>query len=148
MIDGQHRLNAIILANVTLRMMVTFGLPSQIEGKPATTMDAVDRGATRTVADQLKIQHGMADGKRIATITATIAALCLGERTRRMSVALTLEVHKIFQEEIAIVLPYQPKSVEARGLRSLAVFGAFALALRISPSQRHSSLSGERKKRE
>src|SRR5258708_2556984 len=49
LIDGQHRLHAIILSGRTVRMMVTFGLPSKIEGKEMTTMDCVDRGATRSV---------------------------------------------------------------------------------------------------
>jgi hypothetical protein len=55
LIDGQHRLSAIVLANKTVRMMVTFGLPSQIAGKQMTTMDAVDRGATRSVGQTLDV---------------------------------------------------------------------------------------------
>jgi hypothetical protein len=56
LIDGQHRLKAVIMSGVTVRTMVTFGLPSVIDGREMTTMDAVDRGRTRSVADQLKIQ--------------------------------------------------------------------------------------------
>jgi len=50
LIDGQHRLHAIVRCDKTIRMMVTFGLPSVIEGKQMTTMDCVDRGRTRSSA--------------------------------------------------------------------------------------------------
>ena len=126
MIDGQHRCHAVILAGVTVKMMVTFGLPSIIAGHAATTMDAVDRGATRSVGDQLAIQHGMAEARKIATLTATIAGLCLGERTRRMSVALTLEVYALYKNEITYVLKHQSKE---KGLRPLGVLAAFAFAM-------------------
>lgn len=85
LIDGQHRLHAIVRSGVTVRMMVTFGLKSRIAGKEMTTMDAVDRGRTRSVADQLKIQHGMKDGSAIAQVCVSLGALCYGERTRRLS---------------------------------------------------------------
>jgi hypothetical protein len=73
LIDGQHRLHAIVMSGVTIRMMVTFGLPSKIERKEMTTMDAVDRGATRSVGDQLTIQHGFSNGSITASICATLA---------------------------------------------------------------------------
>ena len=47
LIDGQHRLHAVIRSGKTVRMMVTFGLASVIPGKEVTTMDAVDRGRPR-----------------------------------------------------------------------------------------------------
>ena len=97
LIDGQHRLKAVVLAGKAVRMMVTFGLPSIISGSEMTTMDAVDRGATRSVADQLTIQHGMKNSGIIASVSRSIAALCSNERTRRLSVGQTLEIYRAFQ---------------------------------------------------
>ncbi len=126
LIDGQHRLHAIIRAGMTVRMMVTFGLPSVIEGREMTTMDAVDRGRTRSVADQLKIQHGIKDGSAIAQIAATLGSTCCGERTRRLSVQQTLEIYRAFEEPISYVLLQRPREV---GLRSIGVLAGFAFAL-------------------
>ncbi|HEV2210835.1 MAG TPA: hypothetical protein VG167_18840 [Verrucomicrobiae bacterium] len=86
LIDGQHRLHAIVMAKMTVRMMVTFGVPSKIDGKEMTTMDAVDRGATRSVGDQLTIQHGLKHGSITASVCSAVGSLCFGERTRRLSV--------------------------------------------------------------
>lgn len=126
LIDGQHRLHAIVLSGVTVRMMVTFGLPSKIEGKEMTTMDAVDRGATRSVADQLTIQHGMNNGSITASICAALASLCYGERTRRLSVGQTLEVFREFEPAVLYVIEHRTKQT---GLRTTGVLAGFAFAM-------------------
>jgi len=126
LIDGQHRLRAIIRADKTIRMMVTFGLPSKIEGTEMTTMDAVDRGRTRSVADQLKIQHGLKDGSAIAQICSSIGSLCYGQRTRRLSVGQTLEVFRAFEHAVRHVISH--RSLEP-GLRQVGVLAGFAFAL-------------------
>lgn len=126
LIDGQHRLHAVILAKATVRMMVTFGLPSKIDGKEMTTMDAVDRGATRSVGDQLAIQHGIRYGSTTASICAAIASICFGERTRRLSVGQTLEVYRAFEHCVDYVIENKSKAV---GLRSTGVLAGFAFAM-------------------
>jgi hypothetical protein len=126
LIDGQHRLLAVVKSGVSVRMMVTFNLPSHIGGKQVTTMDAVDRGRTRSVGDQLKIQHKMKDGTVIAGACATLANICYGERTRRLSVGHTLAILQEFEPAVLWVIERRSKQV---GLRSTGVLGAFAFAL-------------------
>jgi hypothetical protein len=126
LIDGQHRLSAIVMCGLTIRMMVTFGLPSQIAGKQMTTMDAVDRGKTRSVADQLKIQHGMKNGSAIAMICASIATMCHDDRTRRLTVGQTLDIYREFQDAIDWVIDFRPS---APGLRAKGVIAACAFAV-------------------
>ena len=126
LIDGQHRLRAIVLSRVTVRMMVTFGLPSQIAGKEMTTMDAVDRGRPRSVADQLTIQHGMKHGTMVAAICTALGGLCYGERTRRLTVGQTIEVFRQFEEGIHYVIEHRSREI---GLRSTGVLAGFAFAL-------------------
>lgn len=126
LIDGQHRLQAIVKSGVTVRMMVTFGLPSVIAGREMTTMDCVDRGRPRSVADQLKIQHGMRDGGVLASMCAALASLCCGERTRRLSVGQTLDVFRAFEEPVLWVIQHKSKLA---GLRSAGVLAAFAFAI-------------------
>lgn len=126
LIDGQHRLHAIIRSGITVRMMVTFGLPSDIEGREMTTMDAVDRGRTRSVADQLKIQHGLKHGGIIAGICTRIATLCNDTRTRRLSVQQTLEIYRAFEDQVNHVIAHRSKE---HGLRQIGVCAAFAFAM-------------------
>jgi hypothetical protein len=126
LIDGQHRLRAIVLSGRTIRMMVTFGLPSKIDGKEMTTMDAVDRGRTRSVADQLTIQHGMKKSTITASICAALASLCFGERTRRLSVGQTLEVYREFEKAVSYVIEHRSKKP---GIKTAGVLAGFALAL-------------------
>jgi hypothetical protein len=126
LIDGQHRLHAIARSGVTIRMMVTFGLPSAVAGKEMTTMDAVDRGRTRSVADQLKIQHGMKDGSAIAAVCKSIAAICSQERTRRLSVGQTLEIFRAFESPVKWVIAHRSKEA---GLRQMGLLAGFAFAI-------------------
>lgn len=126
LIDGQHRLRAIVLSGKTIRMMVTFGLRSKISGSLMTTMDAVDRGRTRSVADQLKIQHGLKNGTLIAAICMSLAGICSAQRTRRLSVGQSLDIYRLFEKPIDWVILHRPKE---HGLRQTGVAAAFAFAL-------------------
>jgi hypothetical protein len=131
LIDGQHRLHAVILSGLeSVRMMVTFGLPSKIDGHEMTTMDAVDRGACRSVADQLKIQHGLKNGSVIAMICNSIAPICSQERTRRLSVGQTLEIYRAFESEIKWVMAHRSRET---GLRQAGVTAGFAFAIATEP---------------
>ena len=126
LIDGQHRLMAVVKSRCTVRMMVTFNLPAKIEGHEMTTMDCVDRGCTRSVADQLKIQHGLKSGGQIAQVTSTLAHLCIGERMRRMSVGQTLEIYREFKVEMDFIIANRSKMP---GLKSAGVLGGFVFVL-------------------
>ena len=126
LIDGQHRLLAIVLCGLTIRMMVTFGLPSRIEGKTMTTMDAVDRGKARSIADQLTIQHGFKNASITASVCASLSSLCFGERTRRLSVGQTLDVFHEFEASVLFVIEHRSKEI---GLKTAGVLAGFAFAI-------------------
>lgn len=125
LIDGQHRLKAVALSECTVRMMVTFGMPSKVKGSRMTGMDTVDRGKPRSVADQLKIQHGMKDGTLITSICTRIAGMCTPERTRRLTVGEILDIHDTFREGVDWIIPKKPK---IHGLKQAGVLAAFAFA--------------------
>lgn len=125
LVDGQHRLLAILMSRRTVRLMVTFGLPSKVEGTRMVGMDVVDRGKTRSVADQLKIQHNIHGGSVLAMICNRLAALCSPERTRRLSVGEVLDIHDAFREGIDWMIENKPR---AHGLKQAGVLAAFAFA--------------------
>lgn len=125
LIDGQHRLSAVQRHGKPVRMMVTLGLPSAIAGTEMTTMDCVDRGRPRSVADQLKIQHSLKEGSLIASVSASVAHLCVGEKLRRLSVGQTLDIYRAFQPGMDYVIAHR---VKTSGLKSAALLAAFAFA--------------------
>lgn len=129
LIDGQHRLMAVVKSRKTVRMMVTFGLKSKIEGSAMTTMDCVDRGRTRSVADQLKIQHGYKNGTQIAQVASALAGFC-HESIRRPSVDATLKIYELFKVEMDYVIANRSK---LPGLRSAGVLAGFVFALAAQP---------------
>lgn len=125
LVDGQHRLLAIVMSGSKVRLMVTFGLPSKIEGTRMVGMDVVDRGKTRTVADQLKIQHGIHGGSILAMICNRLAAICSPERTRRLSVGEILDIHDHFKAGVDWMIEARPRE---HGLKQAGVLAAFAFA--------------------
>lgn len=64
LIDGQHRLSAIVEAGIPVRMLVTTNLPRE-------SMVAMDRGAVRDTGDTLHLLHGI-DNARFKTSLARI----------------------------------------------------------------------------
>lgn len=126
LIDGQHRLTAVIMAGVPVRMMVTTGLPGREEGHATSTMDVIDRGAPRSIGNQLKIQHGFAEPHTIAALCTTLGNLCAPEKTRRMTVSQVLAIHAAYADPIKWILPLRSKAV---GLRGIGVLAGFVFAL-------------------
>ena len=126
LIDGQHRLLAVIMAGIPVELMVTRGLATAEGCAPgAGVMDVIDRGRGRSVGNQLQLAHGIRNGT-VAKVCKTLATLCSPHRTRKLSVAETLLVYRAFQKPVDWVLERAPK---AHGLRAAGVLGAFAFAM-------------------
>lgn len=125
LLDGQHRLEAIVRTGKTVRMLATFGLPEKVDGMDLFTRDAIDRGQGRTVADQLRLQHGIAQAPAVAMISASLAGLCMGERVRRLGVGHTLAVYRAFEKQVEWVVEARSRE---KGLRRAGVLAAFAFA--------------------
>lgn len=70
LIDGQHRIYAIIVAGVPVRIMVTTGLPRR-SGR-IETIDSIDGGRVRSNADKLHM-HGVTNANLAAASVTCIA---------------------------------------------------------------------------
>ena len=125
LIDGQHRLLAIIKSNTPCVLFVSFGWPVKIKGKTMTRKDIIDRGKPRSVPDQLKIEHGIKEGRLVAMVARTVASVCFGERVTSLSVGQTLDTYHAFKAGIDFVIARRSKT---HGLRAAGVLAAFALA--------------------
>jgi hypothetical protein len=126
LLNGQHRLSAIVASGQTVRLLVTFSVPARIKGSEVKPMDLMDTGLPRSISDQLKIQHGLSGGSILAAIVRSILYFALPQRTWKLSVAEVLMVYRLFEPGITFVQQHRPKD---HGLRQAGVLAAFALAL-------------------
>jgi hypothetical protein len=82
--DGQHRLEGIVRAKRPVLMLVSTGWPTA-QGKKKT-MDAVNMGVNRSLADQLHLQHDINPkeaGHIVRICNAIAAAACGSSRITR-----------------------------------------------------------------
>ena len=81
LLDGQHRLNAVVEAGVTVPMIVVRDIPPEV-------MPTVDAGAKRTYADALKIQ-GEENTSVLAAVTRRAVLWTRGYRMKTGSMTPT-----------------------------------------------------------
>ncbi len=132
LIDGQHRLHSIVESGVTVRMLVTRGIPA--ETGSMQTMDAVDRGAVRGVADQLQLQHGYRNSAQVAGCGSAIAQLTLQKWLGRITVPQMLKVLEIYGRHIEPVIQVANNS-KIKVFRRAPVNGPLALARVVAPQR-------------
>jgi hypothetical protein len=81
LLDGQHRLSAVVQASVTVPMIVVSNIPPEV-------MATVDAGAKRTYADALKLQ-GEENTSVLAAVTRRAVLWSGGYRTKTGSMTPT-----------------------------------------------------------
>lgn len=101
LIDGQHRLQALVRAKSPVLMLVSSGWPAEKEKRK--TMDAVDRGRARTLADQLHLQHDVPKKQagEVVKICNALAAAAFGlSRVSKSTTDTILAVFALYKPEI------------------------------------------------
>lgn len=68
LLDGQHRLTAIVESGVSIWMIVVYG-------QPRANMAVIDRGVSRKTTDTLKIIYGMDHAKTRATVGRLVLSM-------------------------------------------------------------------------
>lgn len=122
LIDGQHRLAAITKAGVPAQMLVTSGVTAN--GKSFKAQDIIDRGALRSLADQLSISTGLKNAFITTAAVRWIVKVFMNHANATVSAGNVLEILGMYGEQIAEV--YQrvaPTDVFKKGwiLGSLAI---------------------------
>lgn len=100
LMDGQHRLKAIIRSDTTVRMMVTTGIQKPAFGQ--TPMDVIDRQKARSIGNQLQIEHGIKQAYKKANIISNIASVCYPklDGTSKITFHQALSVYRMFESQI------------------------------------------------
>lgn len=141
LIDGQHRLAALAESNQSITFLVSTGWPTRQTSTRNTTMDTVDRGLNRSVADQLGLQHNLEDARYVVSYATVITKLCNGVRGKavRMSTGITLGVVEQFAEGLKFAVHARTNST---GLRIAGLWGAVAFAHAVYPDKMEAFVRG------
>jgi hypothetical protein len=134
LIDGQHRLHGIVEAKKSVLIFVSTGWPLTVNGK-LKTMDTVDRGVNRSLADQLHLQHGLdpRSAARVVQICNSIAAICFGYgRVRKSTTESILAVFAIYKSEIQWLLD---NPVQQHGIKQSLVMACLVFARALWPEK-------------
>ena len=94
LIDGQHRLTAIVRANVSVRSLVTTGVPhsQRCNGIVLQTFEAIDSGKPRSTG-QMIAMSGWPNGNKVAAVVRSLGNWASGsEEWIAMSTAQTEKV--------------------------------------------------------
>ena len=103
LLDGQHRLWAIVFANIPIEFMVTRGLPVEKDGK--FTMDAIDRNRVRTTGQQMQLCHSIKNGNVVAAAMRAIGSMCNPRvQKERLSTATSLIIYEIYGPDVEELL--------------------------------------------
>lgn len=99
LVDGQHRLHAVILAGCSVLMMVVRGVALE------SVLNAVDQGTIRTPGQAL-IMRGVANGTLVAAISRNVGVLTSADLqyTARLGGAGVEEIRTLYAESIAFVV--------------------------------------------
>ena len=129
LIDGQHRLWAVIRSGVTVPMMVTKGIPHNGSGSGIYTIDAIDRGKERGIGQQLQLRHDVQNGNLVAAVSRGVLWLCsasIKTMVGRFSVGNALRVMEIYGGEIRYAIEKRSRDHRVRNSFTIAS-AAFAM---------------------
>jgi hypothetical protein len=127
LIDGHHRLNAVVKSRATVTMLVSTGWPVKPKNTQATTMDTVDRGCVRSLRDQLELQHGITNAKDIVQLSAALTAIIAGHlRASKQSTSTILRIVELYQPQFQW---FSENACRQQGLRNVTLSAVVILGL-------------------
>jgi len=123
LIDGQHRIEAIILSG-------TNQIFSAIKGLPKTAVGKCDIGRKRGVGDTGMLVYGWKQGTLMASILGALCSLCTN-RHHQITSSLANKIYQIYKKEVDEVIVHS-KSAHLKNLKMSTVLACFAFAAKVS----------------
>lgn len=126
-IDGQHRLRAIVIAMLAVRMLVVTGLGSN-------AMVAIDAHRARSETDRLRIAGNDTENlrARVALVRALLDMSLPFEKSRATSTQEVADLLEAFHDEISTVIEMSARNT--RGVSHSCYRAALLSALLVQPS--------------
>lgn len=126
LLDGQHRLMAVVLAGVPVIMTGCFGAPTLqgVNGHKTRTIDQMDCGRPRGIGGRLEVGDGYKNGSVYAACALTIASLMRGGSYISASFAQLRAILEDmnFKTHIDALLAFEP----TKNLRNSRIIGPMA----------------------
>lgn len=116
LLDGHHRLEAVVLSGITVPMLVIRGLPDE-------TWEAIDCGVTRAVHDRIALVSDTRHNRRIVEIIQQMMRIEKGARGKMTADDVTKE-WKALREALTKILAIMPSPI--MGITRAQVLGAIA----------------------
>lgn len=127
LIDGQHRLQAIVQSGVNLTMLVTRGIESEmVNGIKLYAIDTIDVGYRRETGEQLALRHGIDCANRVAAACRAILYWATG--LPKNTTAISLEILALYPN----IKKLASFSKKIRGFNG-SLAGCFAIAQKSFP---------------
>lgn len=120
LLDGQHRLKAIVESGVTQSMLVVRGLDKDAQA-------VMDIGGKRNAADALRLRGKTGDVKDVASIARSVLMFETGERPTSPQIVQFCEDNY----DALVLASDSGREVTKAGLRGGSLFGAAAFLLNI-----------------
>ncbi len=103
LLDGQHRLWAVVFSGVATEFWVFRDVPVKCgeNGVEIFTMDAIDKGRIRTTGQQMQLCHNIKNGNVVAAAIRGIAAMSFPNvGTKRLSTANSLFIYDLYGKDV------------------------------------------------
>lgn len=123
LMDGQHRLAAIMKSGVTVNMIVSRGW----QDNGIRIMDTIDHNAKRTVGNSFQVTYGIKNANLVAAAVRTIANICTHNNPTASSPATAKEIYDWFKREINFVVGLTGDHLY---MRKAAILGTLSFCLR------------------
>ena len=107
LIDGQHRLWAVIFSGKEIEMMVTRGIPLKEvkNGVELFPMDSIDSGRIRTTGQKLQLSHGVKNGNVVAAAVRGIVSMASPTASgKRITTSTSLAIYNIYGKDIEAIV--------------------------------------------
>lgn len=107
LLDGQHRLWAVVFSGCTIEFWVFRDMPvkTQQGNVYLYTMDSIDRGRVRTTGQQMQLCHGIKNGNVVAAALRGIGALAFPNMgQKRLSTANSLFLYELYGNDVESIL--------------------------------------------
>jgi hypothetical protein len=133
LVDGQHRLSAVAISGVTVKMMVTRDIPHNGKSDDVLTIDVIDRGHERGVGQQLQLRHGVTNGNLTAGVLRGILWLAAQSRklmVGKFQVGFAMRVMDHYGDEVNYCISNRSRDF---AVRNAPVIAASAFAMKGCP---------------
>lgn len=128
LIDGMHRMYAVIESGASIEIPVTRNVP--VESSGVRVLDVLDKGKMRSVAQELQMRYNVTNATTVTALCRTILLILSPGKTFPNTTVSVLEVMEEYKSEIKFCIE---NTLPIARLKMGAVLGSFVFAMGYEP---------------